>query len=259
MKKFATFVKQIKQNCSIKTNIKMKKSYIMKTMKSLLMAGVALLTLNANAVNRLYVPDFDLKPGETKEIELRGVTEFLMGGFQCRILPPAGLTWEKSKGKYHVSFDDDENEIYPSWLINESKVLTKDDPETTGIDDTGALSLMWAKWTGGDTDNFYEINKDYCFMILKCKAADDYDNSGKLLMYNMRYSNKEGTKTTVIENLEVATNGGSDVIETLTEKEVQSVKYFNLLGVESAEPFQGVNVVVTTYSDGTKSAQKVVK
>ncbi len=42
-------------------------------------------------------------------------------------------------------------------------------------------------------------------------------------------------------------------------KTVAGVRYYNLLGVESAEPFQGVNVVVTTYTDGTRQAHKVIR
>ncbi len=42
-------------------------------------------------------------------------------------------------------------------------------------------------------------------------------------------------------------------------KTVAGVRYFNLLGVESAEPFQGVNVVVTTYTDGSRQARKVIR
>jgi D-3-phosphoglycerate dehydrogenase len=33
----------------------------------------------------------------------------------------------------------------------------------------------------------------------------------------------------------------------------------NIAGMQSAEPFDGVNIVVTTYTDGTRSAVKVIK
>lgn len=43
-------------------------------------------------------------------------------------------------------------------------------------------------------------------------------------------------------------------------KAVAGVKYYNLAGVESTEPFTGVNIVKTTYTDGSKSvAKKVIK
>ncbi len=45
----------------------------------------------------------------------------------------------------------------------------------------------------------------------------------------------------------------------VAEKTVQSVVYYNLQGVQSAEPFSGINVVVTTYTDGSRSTVKVVK
>lgn len=42
-------------------------------------------------------------------------------------------------------------------------------------------------------------------------------------------------------------------------KEVKGVSYFNMMGVESAQPFDGVNIMVTTYTDGTSSAAKVIR
>lgn len=42
-------------------------------------------------------------------------------------------------------------------------------------------------------------------------------------------------------------------------KEVASVKYYNLAGIENDNPFMGVNIMVVTYTDGTKSTTKVLK
>jgi len=42
-------------------------------------------------------------------------------------------------------------------------------------------------------------------------------------------------------------------------KQVVGIRYYNLAGVESAEPFKGVNLKVTTYTDGTRSSEKVIK
>ena len=42
-------------------------------------------------------------------------------------------------------------------------------------------------------------------------------------------------------------------------KEVSKVTYVNLMGVESDRPFEGVNIVVTRYTDGTVSTYKAIK
>lgn len=44
-----------------------------------------------------------------------------------------------------------------------------------------------------------------------------------------------------------------------TTKEVKSVRYYNTLGIESTTPFQGVNIIVTTFTDGTHATTKVIK
>lgn len=51
----------------------------------------------------------------------------------------------------------------------------------------------------------------------------------------------------------------TDVTEVNTSKTVANVTYVNIAGMQSAEPFDGVNIVVTTYTDGTRSAVKVIK
>jgi len=42
-------------------------------------------------------------------------------------------------------------------------------------------------------------------------------------------------------------------------KSITSVKYYNINGVESSTPFQGVNIVVNEYNDGSKTASKIIK
>lgn len=49
------------------------------------------------------------------------------------------------------------------------------------------------------------------------------------------------------------------VTDVNTSKQVAGVKYYNLAGVEGTKPFNGVNVVVTTYTDGTNATTKVIK
>ena len=51
----------------------------------------------------------------------------------------------------------------------------------------------------------------------------------------------------------------TDVVDVNAKKQVKSISYFNLMGVESAEPVDGVNIMVTTYTDGTTSSEKILK
>ncbi len=49
------------------------------------------------------------------------------------------------------------------------------------------------------------------------------------------------------------------VVEKNAPKTVVGVSYYNLMGVESKKPFDGVNIVVTRYSDGSTSTAKVLR
>lgn len=53
---------------------------------------------------------------------------------------------------------------------------------------------------------------------------------------------------------------GFDAIDEVdATKSISSVKYYNLAGVESAEPQLGMNIKVTTYTDGTRTTEKIIK
>ena len=43
------------------------------------------------------------------------------------------------------------------------------------------------------------------------------------------------------------------------DKEVAGVTYYNMMGQQSGKPFDGVNIVVTRYNDGTTKTAKVIK
>lgn len=49
------------------------------------------------------------------------------------------------------------------------------------------------------------------------------------------------------------------VDEKIAERQVACVQYFNLQGQQRAEPFNGVNIVKTVYTDGTSTTAKMMK
>ena len=54
-------------------------------------------------------------------------------------------------------------------------------------------------------------------------------------------------------------NDASGLEDVKAGKEVAGVKYVNVAGQESDRPFSGMNIVVTTYTDGTTSTVKIMK
>lgn len=110
--------------------------------------------------------------------------------------------------------------------------------------------------------------------------SDDYDiyvggNPIYLNQPNALIANKVGLQTVYYGGLtttrEVADNE-SDIVwyeikpyeQTAVDnvnmgKTVKSVRYYNLAGMQSSKPFSGMNIVETTYNDGTKTTVKVIK
>lgn len=75
---------------------------------------------------------------------------------------------------------------------------------------------------------------------------------------------KEGYLTQTLPELEaeyviLEADANTGVNDVNTAKAVASVKYINAAGQTSVNAFNGVNIMVTTYTDGSKSAVKVVK
>ena len=54
-------------------------------------------------------------------------------------------------------------------------------------------------------------------------------------------------------------NEGTGVEQIVNDREVANVRYINVAGQESDAPFKGVNIVVTTYTDGTTTTTKILK
>lgn len=119
---------------------------------------------------------------------------------------------------------------------------------------------------GGANGAWYKVDSDISFAGI-CEKAETFDGVVTVEIYlvngdvtsvnELSNSNYYITKVshTIVKDQTIST-GVEDVD---AEKTVAGVTYYNLLGVSSDRPFEGVNVVVTTYTDGTKSSKKIVK
>lgn len=119
---------------------------------------------------------------------------------------------------------------------------------------------------GGAGGAWYKVDSDISFAGI-CEKGETFDgevtveiylvNGGVTSVNELSNSNYYITKVshTIVKDPTIST-GVEDVD---AEKTVAGVTYYNLLGVSSDSPFEGVNVVVTTYTDGTKSSKKILK
>ena len=102
------------------------------------------------------------------------------------------------------------------------------------------------------------------------------DNTGKFEFLNLDYT---ANYTLALENQtieETTLNFGQNAIDNDIEAEIMlqpvtsvneinnakttnSIKYFNMQGIESDKAFDGVNIVVTTYNDGSKEITKQIQ
>ena len=100
------------------------------------------------------------------------------------------------------------------------------------------------------------------------------DNEGKFEFLNLVHTKKYSLTATnheieekelAFENIandieaEIKLQLGTGVDEVQTQASVKEVKYYNAQGIESNNPFFGVNVVVTTYDNGSKTISKEIK
>lgn len=152
-------------------------------------------------------------------------------------------------------------EFYPKAVGMKSyKVGTNQKPKTT------ARRVEGGPGANGGYGAWYEVESDISFAGI-CEMAETFDGVVTVEIYlvngdvtsvnELSNSNYYITKVshTIVQDPDIST-GVEDVD---AEKTVAGVTYYNLLGVSSDRPFEGVNVVVTTYTDGTKSSKKILK
>ena len=154
-------------------------------------------------------------------------------------------------------------EFYPKAVGMKSyEVGTNQKPKTTAR----RSSVEGGPGANGGYGPWYKVDSDISFARI-CEMAETFDgvviveiylvNGDVTSVNDLSSPNYYITKVShdIVKDPSIST-GVEDVD---AEKTVAGVTYYNLLGVSSDSPFEGVNVVVTTYTDGTKSSKKIVK
>ena len=115
------------------------------------------------------------------------------------------------------------------------------------------------KWFGGEDANgvgYFLINNDMLETPISLVDGENFhvEEAGN---YTITVSTAE-TKGLPLPLVMVVTKTPT-AIDTINMENVKAVRYYNVAGVESATPFQGVNIVVREMTDGSKSVIKIVK
>ncbi len=131
--------------------------------------------------------------------------------------------------------------IWAQWDASTSTFIV---PPTSGF--TGVISTVFDLYNDSDnpTSKLQDGHQYQFIGLIKKTSAKDASNLYQL--YPLSGITDHDDIITGVHNI-------------LTQNEVVSQKYYNTMGIESDVPFQGVNIVVTRYTDGTQSTHKLLK
>ena len=176
-----------------------------------------------------------LRPGETRTVDVAlNNSEHEYVATQLEVVLPHGVKLVNVKGV-------DRGEAYGYYSINhevEQNVYT-----IIGV------SLEMKSYAGEEGN----------IMRLTIEAGDEFNaQDAELLLTNVMLVTPEH-KIYLAGDALAKVNDGSGVEQIAPDKQVASIRYINVAGQESEMPFDGINIVVTTYTDGTSSTVKVIK
>lgn len=150
---------------------------------------------------------------------------------------------------------------YAVWMGDDTFVIPAANGGQNGNDFNGAIKVAWDYNEGAsarDLDNAGVGNQVYKFNAIIKKAAaangaprrvagkDGQSASGYVVYPTNLTASTDGSIITVVDELQ-------------SGKAVDGVRYVNVAGQVAATPWQGVNIVVTRYTDGSTRTTKVVK
>ncbi len=139
-------------------------------------------------------------------------------------------------------------------VTGDIKTTVLDLPTMTEVAPTysGTFKMLDGSLTEGIVEYDIVVFRD----LFEVEDVADYE-AATTLSYEV--SGKQGVTNKSITIVVNFNDKPTAVEEVAAEKAVSNVIYYNVSGVASAEPFDGVNIVVTKYADGTKKVEKILK
>lgn len=225
--------------------------------KSLLVAGLAMLAMNAYAESftcnsTATLPEgYTIEAGATdqsfQELTLTRIDDNTdnFTNLQINLYLPAGLSVSTCVSHNDTKFYNEDAEEDQQAL----NLATNMHPDGYYV-----IALSNATYRGDQI----QITKNPIKVARMKFAADETFKGGDIKAY-VKYTDYANNDYTNPECLVAHIEGHSAVANVAAGKAVAGVKYYNVAGQAADKAFDGVNVVVTTYVDGTQSVVKVVK
>ena len=178
-----------------------------------------------------------------------------------------------SKGVPSLMFVDKDGKVTfnsgnADWVENlngsrRSGFAVSDDGKTLVICD-GSLALQFfnVAWNGSTPTLTKKYSYEGFGEEIYQMAFDPAGNlvcAGKQIYVLSIPSERNQTLTPAKRALTVKGQPATGIEKPTAGKRVVSVRYYNAAGLQSSQPFEGVNIVVTTYADGSKKTEKMMK
>ena len=144
---------------------------------------------------------------------------------------------------FHGSFKADMSLCEDSWVVEKSPLLYFTPSNETTPEKLFGFKAIVRKnpnstvWSNGRNGGPQRIQPS---------TESPKENNPAYIVYPLNSEASSSDVVTAVHELE----GAMDVV---------SVRYYNLMGVESEKPFEGINIVVTRYADGSISSSKIMR
>lgn len=158
---------------------------------------------------------------------------------------------------------------YAMWDMDKQIMVIPNNTPFNGAAKIGRWDLNEYNNQLTNLDAAYNDNNTYEFHIIVQRANKSYgtpapsvQGAPRLMDNNNIPPKPDQTTTGVImtQPLDLQTTSILTAINRVgTEAQVVGVEYVNIAGMRSRTPWQGINIMVTRYSDGTTTTTKVVK
>lgn len=231
-------------------------------MKSLLLAAAAFVALGASA-QTLTTPDIEI----TSKDQIGQLIEMPL----TLTLPEGGnFTNCQINITYPEAFEPAVDE-YGTYQYGGADIVTTGRQNTPTVvwSDNANNPALWPDhiYIGSNANKVENYGGEILVINVKAKeGAANGDYEFKVYCKYTDYANVDyliGTDEERVKlcaaKINIPEDPSTAVSDVNAAKTVASVKYMNAAGMVSDTAFQGVNIVVTKYADGTQSTAKVVK